>query len=108
MLQRQSVVVTTSRHTCSLETQPRRISLGVTRQSGLVQEVEEYVEKIKAAGGHATVYVYPGEGHAFMNSDPDSFKRMDSEPPLHCALFADAYLFRVNWQELHQRSKGMT
>lgn len=25
------------------------------------------------------VYVYEGEGHAFMNSDPDSFKRMDSE-----------------------------
>ena len=44
-----------------------------------LQEVEEYVSKIKAAGGHATVHVYPGEGHAFMNSDPDSFKRMDSE-----------------------------
>ncbi|CAK0782813.1 hypothetical protein CVIRNUC_006008 [Coccomyxa viridis] len=42
------------------------------------KEVEEYVGKIKAAGGHATVHVYPGEGHAFMNSDPDSFKRMDT------------------------------
>ncbi len=44
-----------------------------------MQEVEEYVEKIKAGGGNATVHVYPGEGHAFMNSDPDSFKRMESE-----------------------------
>ena len=44
-----------------------------------LQEVEEYVGKVKAAGGHATVHVYPGEGHAFMNSDPDSFKRMDSK-----------------------------
>lgn len=44
-----------------------------------MQEVEEYVEKIKAGGGDATVYVYPGEGHAFMNSDPDSFKRMESK-----------------------------
>ena len=50
------------------------------------QEVEEYVDKVKAGGGDATVYVYPGEGHAFMNSDPDSFKRMDSEPlfNMHC------------------------
>lgn len=44
-----------------------------------MQEVEEYVEKIKAGGGQAMIYVYPGEGHAFMNSDPDSFKRMESE-----------------------------
>ncbi|CAL5220211.1 g2187 [Coccomyxa viridis] len=42
------------------------------------KEVEEYVEKIKAGGGNATVHVYPGEGHAFMNSDPDSFKRMET------------------------------
>ena len=44
-----------------------------------MQEVEEYVEKIEAGGGQAMTCVYPGEGHAFMNSDPDSFKRMDSE-----------------------------
>ena len=37
------------------------------------------MNKIKSDGGDATVYVYPGEGHAFMNSDPDSFKRMKSE-----------------------------
>ena len=56
-----------------------------------LQEVEEYVSKIKAAGGHATVHVYPGEGHAFMNSDPDSFKRMDSKLH-HIMLFSVAYI----------------
>ncbi|BDA45824.1 hypothetical protein COCOBI_07-6110 [Coccomyxa sp. Obi] len=39
-------------------------------------DVEKYVGQIKAAGGDATVYVYPGEGHAFMNSRPDSIERM--------------------------------
>ena len=55
-----------------------------------LQEVEVYVSKIKAAGGHATVHVYPGEGHAFMNSEPDSFKRMDSKLR-HIMLFSVAY-----------------
>ena len=55
-----------------------------------LQEVEEYVSKVKAAGGNATVHVYPGEGHAFMNSDPDSFKRMDSELR-HIMLLSVAY-----------------
>jgi acetyl esterase/lipase len=36
------------------------------------------VDDINAAGGHAQVFVYPGQGHAFMNSDPDSLKRMKS------------------------------
>lgn len=44
-----------------------------------VQEVEEYMSKVKAG----TVHVYQGEGHAFMNSKADSFKRMDSEALLH-------------------------
>ena len=43
------------------------------------------MESIQKSGGHATVFVYPGEGHAFMNSDPDSYKRMESEPSLWSA-----------------------
>lgn len=36
------------------------------------------MDKIKAAGGNAVTYVYPGEGHAFMNAQSDSIERMKS------------------------------
>lgn len=51
------------------------IEVGTT----FAQDVEKYVGQIKATGGDATVYVYPGEGHAFMNSRPDSIERMKSK-----------------------------
>ena len=44
-----------------------------------MQTVTAYVDKIKAAGGSASVFVYPGEGHAFMNSGEDIKKRMKSK-----------------------------
>ena len=47
------------------------------------QDVKKFVEEIKAAGGHAELYLYQGEGHAFMNAKPDSLERMQSAP-LHC------------------------
>ena len=68
-----------------------------------MQEVEEYVEKIKAGGGNATVYTYPGEGHAFMNSDPDSFKRMESEPHAPSPECKLCLTHSELCQELHQR-----
>lgn len=43
-----------------------------------VQEVKKYVDDINAAGGNAQVFVYPGEGHAFMNKQSDSLGRMKS------------------------------
>ena len=40
------------------------------------------MEDIKAAGNTAVeLYEYQGEGHAFMNKDPDSIERMKSAPP---------------------------
>ena len=49
------------------------------------QEVKKFVEEIKAAGNAvAELYEYPGEGHAFMNKDPDSIERMKSAPLLAC------------------------
>lgn len=40
--------------------------------------MRKYVDQIKAAGGNAVTYVYPGEGHAFMNAQSDSIERMKS------------------------------
>ena len=51
-----------------------------------MQTVTGFVDKIKGAGGSASVYVYPGEGHAFMNSGEDIIKRMKSESLLAHAL----------------------
>ncbi len=44
-----------------------------------MQDVRKFVDEIKAAGGDAVLYVYPGEGHAFMNAQSDSIERMKSE-----------------------------
>ncbi|EIE22596.1 alpha/beta-hydrolase [Coccomyxa subellipsoidea C-169] len=40
------------------------------------EDVRKFVDEIKAAGGDAVLYVYPGEGHAFMNAQSDSIERM--------------------------------
>ena len=56
----------------------------IVSTSGLLldlQEVKKFVEGIKAAGNAtAELYEYQGEGHAFMNKDPDSIERMKSAP----------------------------
>jgi hypothetical protein len=44
--------------------------------------VKGVVDKINAAGGTAELFVYPGEGHAFMNAGEDILKRMKSAGPL--------------------------
>lgn len=44
-----------------------------------LQTVSDFVEKVKAAGGTADLFVYPGEGHAFMNAGDDIIKRMKSK-----------------------------
>ena len=47
-----------------------------------LQEVKKFVEDIKGAGNAvAELYEYQGEGHAFMNKDPDSIERMKSALP---------------------------
>lgn len=46
------------------------VELGHSRglSSVCAQTVSSFVDKINAAGGNAKVFVYPGEGHAFMNA----------------------------------------
>lgn len=44
------------------------------------QDVKNFVEEIKAAGGTAELYLYEGEQHAFMNEKEDSIERMQSAP----------------------------
>lgn len=44
-----------------------------------MQTVSGFVDKINAAGGNAKVFVYPGEGHAFMNSGEKIKEKMKSE-----------------------------
>ena len=44
-----------------------------------VQTVSGFVDKINAAGGNAKVFVYPGEGHAFMNAGEKIKEKMKSE-----------------------------
>lgn len=45
-----------------------------------VQTVKEFVEKIKASGNKdVTLYMYPKEGHGFMNGGKDIHKKMKSE-----------------------------
>lgn len=44
-----------------------------------VQTVSSFVDKINAAGGNAKVFVYPEEGHAFMNAGEKIKEKMKSE-----------------------------
>ena len=44
------------------------------------QDVKNFVEEIKSAGGPAELFLYEGEQHAFMNSAEDSIERMQSAP----------------------------
>ena len=44
------------------------------------QTVKEFIEKVKASGNKdVTLYMYPGEGHGFMNGGDDIHKMMKSE-----------------------------
>ena len=48
--------------------------------NAVLQTVKEFIEKIKAGGNtDATLYMYPGEGHGFMNGGEDIHKKMKSE-----------------------------
>ena len=52
-----------------------------------MQTVGEFIEKVKAGGNNdVTLYMYPGEGHGFMNGGDDIHKMMKSESSnlLHC------------------------
>ena len=54
----------------------------------LLQTVKEFIEKVKAGGNkHVELFMYPGEGHGFMNGGEDIHKMMKSEYPL-CLLLA--------------------
>lgn len=45
-----------------------------------VQTVKEFIDKVKAGGNKdVTLFMYPGEGHGFMNGGEDIHKMMKSE-----------------------------
>lgn len=45
-----------------------------------MQTVKEFIEKVKANGNKdVTLYMYPGEGHGFMNGGQDIHKMMKSK-----------------------------
>ena len=45
-----------------------------------MQTVKEFIEKIKAGGNKdVTLYMYPKEGHGFMNGGEDIHKKMKSK-----------------------------
>lgn len=45
-----------------------------------LQTVKEFIEKVKAGGNKdVTLYMYPGEGHGFMNGGQDIHKMMKSK-----------------------------
>ena len=42
--------------------------------------MKEFIEKVKAGGNKdVTLYMYPGEGHGFMNGGQDIHKMMKSK-----------------------------
>ena len=46
----------------------------------IMQTVKEFIEKVKANGNKdVTLYMYPGEGHGFMNGGQDIHKMMKSK-----------------------------
>ena len=46
----------------------------------VIQTVKELIEKVKANGNKdVTLYMYPGEGHGFMNGGQDIHKMMKSK-----------------------------
>ena len=52
----------------------------VCNTSNLMQTVKEFIEKVKANGNKdVTLYMYPGEGHGFMNGGQDIHKMMKSK-----------------------------
>ena len=65
-----------------------------------MQTVKEFIEKVKAGGNKdVTLYMYPGEGHGFMNGGEDIHKMMKSESYdlLHCftAFMTDVGCVRI-------------
>lgn len=47
-----------------------------------LQTVKGFIEKVKAGGNqNVELYMYPGEGHGFMNGGDDIHKMMKSESP---------------------------
>ena len=46
-----------------------------------VQSAEEFVAKVKGAGGSPELYIYEGAGHAFLNA-PDSELLLDTKLPV--------------------------
>ena len=58
-----------------------------TSYYGYVQTIKEFIEKVKAGGNqNVSLYMYPGEGHGFMNGGKDIHEKMKSEPftPISC------------------------
>jgi dienelactone hydrolase len=53
----------------------------------IMQTVKEFIEKVKANGNKdVTLYMYPGEGHGFMNGGEDIHKMMKSKFT-HCQSY---------------------
>ena len=47
---------------------------------GVMQTVKEFIEKVKAGGNKdVSLYMYPGEGHGFMNGGKDIHEKMKSK-----------------------------
>ena len=45
-----------------------------------MQTVKAFIEKVKSAGNKdVTLYMYPGEGHGFMNGGKDIHEKMKSK-----------------------------
>ncbi len=62
-----------------------------------MQTVKEFIEKVKANGNKdVTLYMYPGEGHGFMNGGQDIHKMMKSK---FTPTVSDVHLTRVTAQQ---------
>ncbi len=62
-----------------------------------MQTVKEFIEKVKANGNKdVTLYMYPGEGHGFMNGGQDIHKMMKSK---FTPTVSDVYLTLVTSQQ---------
>ena len=57
------------------------VRLAVTSLCGMLQTVKAFIEKVKAGGNNdVTLYMYPGEGHGFMNGGKDIHEKMKVRP----------------------------
>ena len=62
-----------------------------------MQTVKTFIEKVKSAGNKdVTLYMYPGEGHGFMNGGKDIHEKMKSKQlSMHdCFMHGLQTLFR--------------